>query len=406
MKSSFVLTFVKWAGAVFVFAYLLIQVYNSLYNPFTTGMAIYHEAYEGIPITAITIRNEDIVTSNTGGALSYIIEEGGKVAKNGVIAEVFASENDANHNLRIEELEQQINNLETIQKHNNIQALDLDLLNTHINTEFLSLINYGDSGRLSGIQESYDQLLNLLNQRKAATGELSGIADVVNRLKNELDSLKRNHNPIKTHIKSDISGYFISTTDGCEGLISTDELESISPEMLNTVNPMPSRKEGVIGKVVSDYEWYIAAVISFNDSLRLKEGGSLKLRTQLETMPELPVTVKHINKGTSGDSAVVVFSCKYMNGELANVRRQPMTILLNKYEGLRISSKAIRVVDGIKGVYIVKGNEARFVPVEILYSTESFAICKNEGAGTKGLRLYDEVIIKGKNLYDGKLIKY
>lgn len=400
------LTFVKWAGALFVLAYLLIQVYNSLYNPFATGTAIYYEAYEGIPITAVAIRNENIITSDTTGALSYMIEEGGKVAKGGVIAEVFSSENDAKINLRISELDQQIENLETIQKHNNIQALDLDLLNTHINTEFFSLLNYGGSGRLGGIRENYDRLLNLLNQRKAATGELSGIGDLISRLKAEREHLKNIHNPVTNHIKSDISGYFIFTTDGCEGIISTQELDSISPEELDAINPQPASKQGVIGKVVSDYEWYIAAVIPFNDSLKLKEGRSLKLQTQLESIPELPVTIKHINKGTKGDKSVVVFSCKYMNGELANIRKQPMTILLNKYKGLRVSSKAIRVVDGVKGVYVLKGNEVKFVPVEILYSTESYAICKDQEAGSKGLRLYDEVIIKGKKLYDGKLIKY
>ncbi|HHW46782.1 MAG TPA: hypothetical protein GXX17_07770 [Clostridiales bacterium] len=406
MKNSFVLTFVKWAGALFVLAYLSIQVYNSLYNPFATGTAIYYEAYEGIPITAVAIRNESIINSDATGALSYMIEEGGKVAKGGVIAEVFPSEQDASVNLRIQELERQIEDLETIKKHNNIEALDLELLNTHINTEFLSLLNYGESGRLGGIQESYNRLLNLLNQRKAATGELSGIEDLINNLKTERDSLKNNYNPVKSYIKSDVSGYFISTIDGCEGVIPTDRLDSISLEELNAINPQPARKEGVIGKVVSDYEWYIAAVISFNDSLKLKEGASLKLQTQLESIPELPVTIKYINKGTKGDKSVVIFSCKYMNGELANIRKQSMTILLNKYEGLRVSSKAIRVVDGVKGVYVLKGNEAKFVPVEIVYSTESYAICKEQGAGSKGLRLYDEVIIKGKKLYDGKLVKY
>ena len=39
----------------------------------------------------------------------------------------------------------------------------------------------------------------------------------------------------------------------------------------------------------------------------------------------------------------------------------------------------------------------------VIYSTDSYNICKAETTGVR-LKLYDEVIIKGKNLYDGKII--
>ena len=41
--------------------------------------------------------------------------------------------------------------------------------------------------------------------------------------------------------------------------------------------------------------------------------------------------------------------------------------------------------------------------IEVLYSTDNYCICKTEQTGLR-LRLYDEVILKGKNLYDGKVI--
>ena len=80
-----------------------------------------------------------------------------------------------------------------------------------------------------------------------------------------------------------------------------------------------------------------------------------------------------------------------------------MTIVLETYTGLQVNSKAVRFVDGEKGVYVLSGSVVHFVPVNIIYSTDSYCICETETTGVR-LKLYDEVIIKGKNLYDGKVI--
>ena len=54
------------------------------------------------------------------------------------------------------------------------------------------------------------------------------------------------------------------------------------------------------------------------------------------------------------------------------------------------------------GVYVLSGMQISFVPVEVLYYSDSYIICKKDNEG--GLKLYDRVVVKGKNLYDGKII--
>ena len=85
-----------------------------------------------------------------------------------------------------------------------------------------------------------------------------------------------------------------------------------------------------------------------------------------------------------------------------------MKIVLNTYKGLKVSSSALRVVskeDGTNstGVYVLSGMTAHFVPVNIVYSNDVYAICEIEQEDGK-LRLYDEIIVKGKNIYDGKIV--
>ena len=64
------------------------------------------------------------------------------------------------------------------------------------------------------------------------------------------------------------------------------------------------------------------------------------------------------------------------------------------------------MVNGATGVYVMQGSTVKFKPVNILYTGDNYVICeKNETGDTGKLRLYDEVIEKGKDLYDGKFIQ-
>ena len=63
------------------------------------------------------------------------------------------------------------------------------------------------------------------------------------------------------------------------------------------------------------------------------------------------------------------------------------------------------MVDSVRGVYVVSGMQMNFVPVKIIYFGEDFLICEKETDNDRRvLKLYDNVIVKGKNLYDGKII--
>ena len=54
---------------------------------------------------------------------------------------------------------------------------------------------------------------------------------------------------------------------------------------------------------------------------------------------------------------------------------------------------------------MLSGVSAVFKPINILYSDESFTVCKYEPDTSGTLRIYDEVITKGSNLYDGKVVR-
>ena len=81
-----------------------------------------------------------------------------------------------------------------------------------------------------------------------------------------------------------------------------------------------------------------------------------------------------------------------------------MTVVKKEYSGLKIPKSALRVVDSKRGVYVLTGMQVKFVEVNIIYSADNYMLCEKQTDDEKSLRLYDDVIVKGKNLYDGKIV--
>ena len=86
------------------------------------------------------------------------------------------------------------------------------------------------------------------------------------------------------------------------------------------------------------------------------------------------------------------------------MRNGKMTVIKNTYSGLKLPKKALRVQDGKTGVFVRSGATLKFVTVNVIYSTDEYIICEQQTSNDDVLRLYDDVVVKGKRLYDGKIV--
>lgn len=397
--------FIKTVSITVVAVFVFLQLFRAFYNPISTDSVISGETYNGIELTTFAIRDEDVLTTKKSGYISYNIADGQKVKKTGSVANIYANREDANVETEIENLKTTIADLEEVNGYNNSEAVDIDRLDANIQDALAEFVNEVKGGNIPSSVEYSSKLLKLINRRQIATGVIEGFTSQLSSAKAELEALKGSKKGATGSIKSDRSGYFVSQIDGYESVISSEDISKLTPEKLENIKSKDvDYKARVVGKIVSDYEWHLAALVTLDESLNFKAGDSLTLLTGYESIPELPVTVSHINKGKEGDKAVVVFSCNYVNGDLAAMRQKEMTAVLETYSGLQVNSKAIRFVDGKKGVYVLSGSAINFVPVNVLYSTDSYCICEEQTTGLR-IRLYDEIVIKGKNLYDGKVVE-
>lgn len=388
--------------AVFALVFIIHQSVSYFYKPITTESAVYYTESDGFNITGIIIRNEILVKTDESGVLHFMTPDGNRVSKNGVIANVYDSESASITLSQIDRVKSQIADIEDILSYNDLDAANLELINNKISSNLNQLILSSAHGDFKSVSSDSQELLSSINRRQAALGEAADFSSQLELLNSQLSELNGSLPAAKGQIKAEESGYFLSQVDGYEQTLTTDDLTAVTPEFLNSLQTT-EYSDNVVGKIVSDYEWYIAATVSLNDSMNYKVGDSLEIHTSVKTASVLPVKVSKINISDSDSQAVIIFACSDMNTELASMRSGPMTVVSKTYSGLKVAKKALRVVDSQKGVYVVSGMQAKFVPVEILYSNDEYMICKKIDEDGN-LKLYDQVVVKGKNLYDGKIV--
>lgn len=383
--------------------FLVYQTYSVLYKPITTATATSYETYDGVEITGYFVREETVIDHKVKGTERYVVSEGEKVAKGGTVAEIYPSASVATAYQRVDELTEQIATLEAINSVSDPASVDLDTLNNRINRAYIDLISATDMGAYSNLSHYFNELLALMNKKQMLTGEVTSFDTILSSLKAELSGLKAGLVSATDKVTASSSGFFVPQTDGLEEILTPEEIEDIDESIFDKISS--AKAKSGFGKIVSNHNWYIVAEMKNDEYLSFSENTTLTLKTSIEGCEELKATVKKIKITQNKNKAIIVLLCNTMNGQMAMTRSAPMTIVTKKYSGIRISNKAVRFVEGQTGVYIVQGSIVKFRPIEVVYTNDTYTLCKiSDGMSSDMIRLYDEVIEKGKNLYDGKYI--
>ena len=155
-------------------------------------------------------------------------------------------------------------------------------------------------------------------------------------------------------------------------------------------------------KIVKEHNWYYAVTVSEEHVKSLKAGNkaTLQFPTQKESVP---VKVESVDFDEASGLYKVVFLGDTINDFLLSTRVQSAEVLVSSYKGLKVPKEAIRFKDDEMGVYIKTMNKVYFRKLDKLYETDDFVISKTYYGNNEGyLELYDDVIVKGKDLYDQK----
>ena len=176
-----------------------------------------------------------------------------------------------------------------------------------------------------------------------------------------------------------------------------------SAEGKEVLNGTSTAKSGdVYGKIITNYKWDMCTYVSPEQAEKLYEGQNVKLSVDMESNYYHSVKVeKLIDKG---DTVLVVLKSSTMSKDIVKERITDCEILFNQYRGIKVPVEALRFVDGEQGVYVKFSKLVKFKKVKPIYQDANYAILPIATDEENQVELYDNIIVKGVNLYDGKYL--
>ena len=414
------------ALTILALVYVTYLLLRSNFDMYPTENAVAATVTATINSNGFVIRDETIIENDSSGVLSYTVSNGEAVDAGSTIAKVFSNDSDAVANSRADELEARIATLEASQNSSLMGSVSVDVINNNITANLISYLYDVNKYDVSAAKADADKVLASINQRQLLTGKITNFNSQISALQSQVSSLRGSAGNSVGSITTAKAGYFTEFCDGYENALSFSKIDELSLDDLHNVK-RSEVSSNTAGKIIGNVNWYVACEITDDEAaaLSIYDGKVTVLFSEASTEP-IPATLRQIRRYGEGQNALVILKCDYMDGGLLEARQEPVEIGMGTYSGLRVSKRAIhddyvtkttydendkphKEQKKVQGVYVLYGSEVQFKQIDILYSTKDYVICNTDPEDKvlfngETVSLYDKVIVKGDDLYDGKVI--
>lgn len=393
------------------FVYLFHDAVRNNRDRYDTETADEVVEQEKLELKAFLVRDEEYINQKTTGTVVPLIKDGMRVASGDAVARVCASDEDAANVSALLEAKESLARYQEISEQTELNALDMEKLNKTIDASFTELVRTSNSGDFSELSRNIEELENKLASKQILKDGTIDLTAKFNELNSKIQTLESKS--INTSdVLAPLSGYYISNLDGYENAMDYNKISDLTvSEAEKLFEKKPGDVSGQMGKIVGSYKWYLVTVMDSKYSLLMSEGEKMKINMPYYGFKNVEVVVEKIST-TQNDKVAVAFSCNMMNETYANMRTEDIELVFKEYTGYKINSSAIRREKDEKGkevdvVYILRGDIMNARVIDIIYDAGDYVIVSEGSKATSGYRpikRYDEVIVKGRNLSDGKSI--
>ncbi len=394
---------------ILVALFLLITVISQLiihyYNPLITEPAELY-SFEGyIQSMGVYVRNEKTVSYSGNGIISYVYDDGEKLAKNSVIAKIYSSESDLALQNKVDELKNQISVLKDAEKLIGSDNSQLEAFSNQIYEHHSQMLENVIDGDYMSVSKMKNEYLNLICKKQIVSGFADNYSAKIAELENRVASLSSQISSAPRDYSLQDIGYFVSTVDGYENVLNLDSVNELTKEKIEEIinNPTLSHNQSEIGKIISDYKWKLVCIVPAEQSKQIYKDAQLKVRVG-NNLFSLTGNVDSIENADS-ENKILVLSFNVFNQDLIKSRTTQIRILFDEYNGIRIPSAAVHFNEkGEKGVFIKVGVNIYFRYIDIVRTEGDYTLVKDTTDKKDYLSLYDSVIVEGTDLYDGKIV--
>lgn len=411
----------KFLIRLFVVALVVFQIWNLyifLNPPIKTQMIRYGTLEDASVHQALLIRDESVITANGGGVLESYVREYELVKNGKQVAAVYQGDVDSETQQKLKQVNDRITEITNTVESDTTFEGDQHKLEENIAVRASDLVvaaNHQDAERASELRTDLDKLMD---KKRAVSGESGSASAILEELYKEKQQYESMLSSTRQELYAPKPGLYSTAIDGYEQALTPAAIGSMTVADFENIQSLDipaeeARAGGAVCKIISNIEWNAALLMDAEtaESIRsewnsaTQNGLSYTVYLRLDGQTEdSAATIQYISPASDGKCVLIATATDYNELALSN-RKCNITLIRDKYEGLKVPMEAIRVKDGQQGVYTVTDGLMKFKKTEILYNNGQYAIVKEDNLNSGSLLLYDEVVVSAKEINEGALVR-
>lgn len=391
--------------ALFLCGYVFVQMYLMNANGVDTVKAQEGYINDSIISQGIVCREENVLVQNTGGVVDYLTENGERVSKGNIIARAYPTYSDIEKLIKLRFTQHNLDEVNTAGNYIDGGILDMSQTRKQLTNQLSTIAAHSQKDDYISVIEDVNRLTFSLNKISVATGRTTDFSQAVTQLESEINGLKSGVSQPLATFSSPYAGYFIQSTDGYETIATVENFLSYTYEQgSEIINSQTFYQPAVneYGKIITDYKWSLCTYVDKALTENIYKGRTLNISININSNVFNKAVVKEVVE--LGDKALVILECTVMDKTAAAARVTDCEILFKQYNGIKIPKSAIHFIDGQMGVYVNFSNVVYFKKITPVFEDDNYIIVPKTTDENNEVKLYDSIIVKGRNLYDGKYL--
>ena len=331
---------------IFIIIFCIYQIIKLAINPTDSFLVEQGKISQEESLIGYVIRDEKLIeTPENQNKLVQIKNEGEKVSVGEAVFR-YEAPNEQELTDKINELNTQIQT--ALDGQTTIFSSDIKALENQIETKLNEIQN---KNNIQEIKEYKTDINNYIEKKAKISGELSPAGSYINNLITERTNIE---NQLKSNSKYEVApigGIVSYRVDGLETTLTPQNFESISTETLQNLNLTTGQivtTSQTMGKIINNFECYIAVTTNTDEAKNAKVGDKTKIR--LSASQEIPAEVEYIKQ--EDKSTLIIFKITQGVEALTSYRKISLDVIWWERSGLRVPNTSIIYENGLS--YVIR----------------------------------------------------
>ena len=396
-------------GLIFVIA-VVYAIYH-LISLFSGDGINYIEA--GVTNHTVTVggsgyifRDEVLLTADKTGVVDYEVSDGARVSSGQKVATIYQGEGQMRE--MVTALDRQIEVLERSTL--GTEPLNMSTLRNEANNTYYKLMELLSTGEAGQLAAQIESMTVVLNRMSTMTDDEEAVSKTLASMKNMREDMFVGEYDTGY---APSSGYFYYTADGYENIFTTSAAQTLSEEsfygMISELDARGSKvSQRVFGKVADSSGWRFVVPLSPKDAAALELESTFNLSFPENNSTTLPMTLENKVEAKEHKQVLCVFYCNRLPENFGLERCQSVKIEVSTAKGIYVPRSALASLDGVRGVYVLRGGVVHFRCVEIVYQGIDYCLVAENAVPQQEylpLSVKELIIYEGKNLFDGRILE-